>query len=154
MEKGYLDNTRLCITWLILVRLIRINKKIVPYLSLFKGGICPKINFRADGLIIRIWKRLGILGLIVLKTQMNNGSRIYTEYINKYRWHEKKDMSCICTSFHIRSSASILHLWLCLISFFCCPPGLMFLKTLVHELHIFFTHTEWNLLSLLCDNSE
>ena len=31
---------------------------------------------------------------------------------------------------------------------------LVFGRTLMHELHIFYSHTEWNLFSSLCDNSE
>ena len=51
------------------------------------------------------------------------------------------------TSFHI---CSLLKFFLCFIVLFqsCCSHARVFGKTLVHEFLIFYSHTEWNFLSL------
>ena len=52
-----------------------------------------------------------------------------------------------CTSFH--NYSPLLTFFLCFIVLFqsCCSHAQVFGKTLLHEFPIFYSHTEWNLLS-------
>ena len=52
-----------------------------------------------------------------------------------------------CTSFHIHSPLRTF--FLCFIVLFqsCCSHAQVFGKTLLHDFLIFYSHTEWNLLS-------
>ena len=51
---------------------------------------------------------------------------------------------CVRCTFHIRLSSYLLPLFLCLISFLLFPCAGVW-KTLVHEFHISYGHTEWYL---------
>ena len=74
--------------------------------------------------------------------------KVYVTWLDSTEWLDRTSFSRVsCTSFHFHSP--LLTFFLCFIVLFqsCCFHAHMFRKTLVHEFPIFYSYTEWNLLS-------
>ena len=75
------------------------------------------------------------------------GCRDYRTWPDSTKWlYRTSFFRVCCTSFHNHSP--LYTFFLCLIVLFqsCCSHAQVFGKTLLHEIPIFYRHTEWNLL--------
>ena len=79
---------------------------------------------------------------------METDCRVWRTWLDSTEWLDRTPFFLVsCTSFYIHSL--LLTFFLCFIVLFksCCSHAQVFGKTLGNEFPIYYSHTEWNLLS-------